>query len=255
VVGVATAWVSIIVLLPVAALVYQAKLGGWSGFWTAITSPDAVAALKLTLGVAFVLVVINAIFGTLIAWMLVRDSFPGLGVINTLIDLPFALPTIVAGLVLLILYGPGSPLGIDIAFTRTAVLVALLFETLPFVVRSVQPVLMELDREMEEAAASLGAHPIAVFRRVVLPTLVPSILSGCGLAFAKAIGEFGSVSLISGNLPFSTQVMSVLIYGQIESDNVAGAAALSIALLVIALIVLLLMGVAQRWGMRHEDAA
>jgi len=254
-VGVATAWVSIIVLLPVAALAYQAKLGGWDSFWTAITSPDAVAALKLTLGVAFVLVVINAVFGTLIAWMLVRDSFPGLGVINTMIDLPFALPTIVAGLVLLILYGPGSPIGVNIAFTRTAVLVALLFETLPFVVRSVQPVLMELDREMEEAAASLGAPPFAVFRRVVLPTLAPSILSGCGLAFAKAIGEFGSVSLISGNLPFSTQVMSVLIYGQIESDNVAGAAALSIALLVIALIVLLLIGVAQRWGMRHEDAA
>jgi sulfate/thiosulfate transport system permease protein len=122
-------------------------------------------------------------------------------------------------------------------------------------VRSVQPVLMELDREMEEAAASLGAHPFAVFRRIVLPTLVPSILSGCGLAFAKAIGEFGSVSLISGNLPFSTQVMSVLIYGQIESDNLAGAAALSIALLVIALVVLLLIGVAQRWGMRHEDTA
>jgi sulfate transport system permease protein len=253
VVGVATAWVSIIVLLPVAALVYQAKLGGWDSFWTAITSPDAVSALKLTLGVALVLVVINAVFGTLIAWMLVRDSFPGLGVINTMIDLPFALPTIVAGLVLLILYGPGSPVGINIAYTRTAVLVALLFETLPFVVRSVQPVLMELDREMEEAAASLGAPPFAVFRRVVLPTLVPSILSGCGLAFAKAIGEFGSVSLISGNLPFSTQVMSVLIFGQIESDNIAGAAALSIALLVIALIVLLLMGVAQRWGMRHED--
>ena len=255
VVGVATAWVSIIVLLPVAALVYQAKLGGWANFWTAITSPDAVAALKLTLGVALVLVIINAVFGTIIAWMLVRDSFPGLGVINTLIDLPFALPTIVAGLVLLILYGPGSPVGINIAYTRTAVLVALLFETLPFVVRSVQPVLMELDREMEEAAASLGAHPFAVFRRVVLPTLVPSILSGCGLAFAKAIGEFGSVSLISGNLPFSTQVVSVLIFGQIESDNVAGAAALSIALLVIALIVLLLIGVAQRWGTRHEDAA
>ncbi len=253
--GVATAWVSIIVLLPVAALVYQAKLGGWDGFWTSVTSPDAVAALKLTLGVAFVLVVINAIFGTIIAWMLVRDSFPGLGVINTMIDLPFALPTIVAGLVLLILYGPGSPVGINIAYTRTAVLVALLFETLPFVVRSVQPVLMEIDREMEEAAASLGAHPFAVFRRIVLPTLAPSILSGCGLAFAKAIGEFGSVSLISGNLPFSTQVTSVLIYGQIESDNVAGAAALSIALLVIALIVLLLIGVAQRWGMRHEDAA
>jgi sulfate transport system permease protein len=253
VVGVATAWVSIIVLLPVSALVYQAKLGGWDSFWTAITSPDAVAALKLTLGVAFVLVVINAVFGTLIAWMLVRDSFRGLGVINTMIDLPFAMPTIVAGLVLLILYGPGSPVGINIAYTRMAVLVALLFETLPFVVRSVQPVLMELDREMEEAAASLGAPPFAVFRRVVLPTLVPSILSGCGLAFAKAIGEFGSVSLISGNLPFSTQVVSVLIFGQIESDNVAGAAALSIALLVIALIVLLLIGVAQRWGMRHED--
>ncbi len=210
------------------------------------------AALKLTVGVSLAVVVINAVFGTILAWILVRDSFPGQGVVNSIIDLPFALPTIVAGLVLLVLYGPGSPLGVNVAYTRIGVLLALMFETLPFVVRSVQPVLLELDREMEEAASSLGATRLVIFRRIILPNLLPAILSGGGLAFAKAIGEFGSVALISGNVPFSTQVTSVLIFGQVESDNLSGAAALSVVLLVIALLVLLGIGLIQRWGTRHD---
>ena len=157
--------------------------------------------------------------GTIIAWVLVRDRFPGKGVVNSLIDLPFALPTIVAGLTLLALYGPSSPVGLNLAFTRAGIVLALLLVTLPFVVRSVQPVLLELDREMEQAAASLGAGRWTIFRRIIFPNLVPAILGGTGLAFARALGEFGSLVLIAGNVPFDTQVSSLYIVGQIESDR------------------------------------
>ena len=182
---------------------------------------------------------INAVTGTLIAWVLVRDEFRGKRIVNSLIDLPFALPTIVAGLTLLALYGPRGPVGIDVAYTQVAVILALLFVTLPFVVRTVQPVLIELDREMEEAAASLGASNFTIFRRIILPNLMPAILAGVALAFARAIGEFGSLVLITGNLPFETEVASVFIFGQIESDRVIGAAAVSVVLLVISFVVLL----------------
>ena len=164
-----------------------------------------------------------------------RDQFRGKRFVNALIDLPFALPTIVAGLILLALYGPTSPVGIDVAFTQFAVLLALLFVTLPFVIRAVQPVLIELDREMEEAALSLGANGRTVFLRVILPNLVPAILSGAALAFARAVGEFGSIVLISGNIPFETQVASMFIFKQIESDNPIGAAAISVVLMLISL--------------------
>ena len=184
------------------------------------------------------MVVVNAVFGTLIAWVLVRDEFPGKKVVNALIDLPFALPTIVAGVVLLALYGKGSPVGINVAFTRAAVGLALLFVTLPFVVRSVQPVLLELDRSMEEAAASLGARPLTVLRRIVLPSLAPAIISGVALSFARAVGEFGSLVLITGNLPFKTEVGSVYVFGQIQNENLPAAAAVSVVLLLAALVVL-----------------
>ena len=190
--------------------------------------------------------------GTLIAWVLVRDSFRGQNLVNAVIDLPFALPTIVAGVTLLALYGPLSPVGVNAAYTRWAVLLALLFVTLPFVVRTVQPVLLELDRDMEEAAASLGAGRLETFRRIVFPNLLPGILSGVALAFARAVGEFGSVVLISGNLPFKTQVSSVYIFGQIESDNVTGAAAVSVVLLVIWFAVLLGIGGIRRLATRHD---
>jgi sulfate transport system permease protein len=185
---------------------------------------------------------VNAVAGTAIAWVLVRDRFPGKRFVNALIDLPFALPTIVAGLTLLALYGPTGPVGIDVAFTRWAILLALLFVTLPFVVRSVQPVLEALDREAEEAAASLGAGPFTVFRRIVLPSLRPAILSGAGLALGRALGEFGSVVLISGNLPFKTEVASVFVFGQIQSDNTTGAAAVSVVLLAASVVALGLLG-------------
>jgi sulfate transport system permease protein len=183
----------------------------------------------------------------------VRDEFRGKSIVNALIDLPFALPTIVAGLTLLALYGPKGPIGVNVAFTRAAVVLALLFVTLPFVVRAVQPVLIELDREMEEAAASLGAGARTIFTRIVLPNLAPAILAGVALGFARAIGEFGSIILISGNLPFKTEVSSVFIFGQIESDNVTGAAAVSVELLLISLLVLALIGALSRYRRRHEE--
>ncbi len=244
-------YLSVLVLLPIAALLASAASGGTSGFWQSVSSPEAVAALKLTIIVSVIVVVINALFGTLIAWVLVRDEFPGNGVINALIDLPFALPTIVAGVVLLALYGKGGPAGIDITFTRAAVGLALLFVTLPFVVRSVQPVLIELDRSMEEAASSLGASSWTVFRRVVLPNLFPAILSGAALSFARALGEFGSIVLISGNLPFKTEVASVYIFNQVENENTSGAAAVSVVLLVCALAVLAAMTWLSRRSSRH----
>jgi sulfate transport system permease protein len=214
-----------------------------------VSNPQAVSAIKLTLIASLIVVAINAVFGTLIAWVLVRDDFRGKGIVNSLIDLPFALPTIVAGIVLLALYGPKSPVGINVAFTKGAILLALLFVTLPFVVRAVQPVLLELDREMEQAAESLGAGPLTVFRRIVFPNLRPAILAGIGLGFARAVGEFGSLVLITGNVPFKTQVASVFIFSQIESDNVTAAAAVSVVLLVVAFVVLLALG---RFARRAE---
>jgi sulfate/thiosulfate transport system permease protein len=251
-VGVVTGYLSLIVLLPLAALAWEAHKGGLSGFWDAISSAEAVSAIELTLVASAIVAAVNAIAGTAIAWVLVRDRFYGKGFVNTLIDLPFALPTIVAGLTLLALYGPLSPVGIDIAFTRIAIVMALLFVTLPFVVRTVQPVLKELDREMEDAAASLGANRFNIFRRVVFPNLLPAILSGVALAFARAVGEFGAVVLISGNIPFKTQVASVFVFSQIESDDVNGAAAVSVLLLVISFVVLLLIGAVRRYATRHD---
>jgi sulfate transport system permease protein len=212
-----------------------------------------VSSLKLTFVCSLFVVAINAVTGTLIAWVLVRDSFRGKATVNSLIDLPFALPTIVAGLTLLALYGPKGPIGINVAYTRAAIILALLFVTLPFVVRSVQPVLLELDRDMEEAAASLGASSFSIFRRIVLPNLMPAILSGVALAFARSIGEFGSVILISGNIPFKTEVASVHIFSQIESDDVTGAAAVSVLLLVISFVSLLAIDTFRKWGSKHEQ--
>jgi sulfate transport system permease protein len=250
--GISTLWLSVIVLLPLAALVVRSTEGGFDTFWNAVSSRQAVAALRFTIGVSLVSTAINVVSGVLIAWVLVRDSFPGKRVVNALIDLPFALPTIVAGLTLLALYGPNSPVGINVAYTQTAVLLALLFVTTPFVVRAVQPVLMELDREMEEAALSLGANGRTVFVRIILPNLVPAILSGAALAFARAVGEFGSIVLISGNIPFHTQVASMFIFKQIESDNPIGAAAVSVVLLLLSLLILLGIRGLGRWGARHD---
>ena len=246
-------YLSIVALIPLAAVVVKSLEGGFDTFWDAVSSPQAVAALRLTLIASVIVVAINAVAGTLIAWVLVRDEFPGKGIVNSLIDLPFALPTIVAGLTLLAFYGPDSPIGVNLAFTQVSIVLALLFVTLPFVVRAVQPVLLELDTEMEQAAESLGASRATVFRRIILPNLTPAIIAGAGLAFARAVGEFGSLVLITGNIPFETQAASVFIYSQVESDNTTGAAAVSVVLLLVALVVLLIFGWLSKRALRHEE--
>jgi sulfate/thiosulfate transport system permease protein len=252
--GAAILWISLIVLLPLAAVLSRGFSDGLGHFWSSITDKEAMAAIKLTLISTFIVVVINAVMGTLIAWVLVRDEFRGKRLLNSVIDLPFALPTIVASLVLLALYGPNSPIGIHLAYTKAAVVAALLFVTLPFVVRSVQPVLMEVDREMEEAAASLGAPNHRIFRSIVLPNLVPAMIAGCGLAFARAVGEFGSLVLLTGNVPFKTEAASVYIYGQVQTSDYSGAAAVSVFLLAVSVGLLLALNLFANWRSRHERA-
>jgi sulfate/thiosulfate transport system permease protein len=244
-----TAYLSIVVLLPIAALVSTAATGS---FFSSITAPEGLSALKFTVVISLIVAVIDSITGLAIAWVLVRDDFPGKKFVNALIDLPFALPTIVAGLTLLALYGKDSPVGIDVSSTRIGVLLALLFVTLPFVVRAVQPVLGELERDVEEAAASLGAKPFTVFRRVILPSLRSAILSGAGLAFARSLGEFGAIILISGNLPYKTEMASVFIFNQLENGNQAGAAAVSVVLLVASFLLLLGLRALANRGRRRE---
>jgi sulfate transport system permease protein len=250
--GLVTLWLSIIVLLPLAALLAKSLDGGLGAFWDSVSSRQAVSALKFTIIVSVIVAVINAVAGLAVAWTLVRDDFPGRRIVNAVIDLPFAMPTIVAGITLLALWGPTSPLGVNLAYTQVAVGLALLFVTLPFGVRAVQPVLIELDRDMEQAAASLGARPLTIFRRIILPNLFPAILSGAALSFARAVGEFGSIVLISGNIPFRTQVSSVFIFKQIESDNAQGAAAVAVVLLGVSLIMLIALRFIEYWGNRHD---
>jgi sulfate/thiosulfate transport system permease protein len=252
--GFTTAFLSVVVVLPIAALIWASQKEGLDQFWTVVSSPEAVAALKLSLGAAFVVTLVNAVLGTITAWVLVRDDFTGKKLVNAIIDLPFALPTIVAGLTLLALYGPRSPVGINVAFTRTAILLALLFVTLPFVVRTVQPVLHELDLEAEEAARSLGASELRVFSSIVLPNILPGILSGVALAFARAVGEIGALVLISGNQPFKTEVASVFVFLHIQGGDQAGAAAVAVVLLSISFVVLLAIGALRFLATRHERA-
>jgi sulfate transport system permease protein len=249
--GTVVLYLSVLVLLPLAALTEQSLTQGLDTFWTQVTQPQALDSLKLTLGASLIVVIVNGFFGTILAWLLVRDEFPGKAVINAVIDLPFALPTIVASLILIELWGPDSPLGVHIALTRAAVVVALLFVTLPFVVRAVQPLLIEMDREMEEAAASLGAGGFTIFRRIIFPNLLPGLAAGIALAFARALGEFGSVLLFAGGLA-DTQVTSVYIKQLIENGNDPGAAAVSVVLLLAALLCLAVVSLIQRWGSRHE---
>ena len=254
-VGAASIWLSVIVLLPLAAIVWQSAKGGWAAFWSAITSNAAQESFRVTLTVSIGVTLVNAVFGLLVAWVLTRDEFPGKRLVDAVIDLPFALPTIVASLVMLALYGPNSPVDLHLQHTRWGIGVALLFVTLPFVVRSVQPVLLELDREVEEAAASLGANNTVIFTRVILPALLPSLLSGAGLAFSRAIGEFGSVVLIGGAVPGETEVSSQWIRTLIENDDRTGAAAISIVLLVISFIVLLVLRTVGSRAARREELA
>jgi sulfate transport system permease protein len=233
-VALTTSYLGVVVLIPAVAVIIEALAGGPAALLGAVASGPDGAALLTTLAISLTVAAIDAVAGTLVAWVLVRDEFPGGRVVNALIDLPFALPTIVAGLTLIAIYGPGSPVGIHLAYTRAAVLVALLFVTLPFVVRSVQPVLAALDPDLEAAAHTLGASPLTTFRWVLAPALAPSIALGAALAFARSVGEFGALALIAGKVP----VASLVVYADVEAGAPRSAAALSLVLMLLALLVL-----------------
>jgi sulfate transport system permease protein len=239
-------WMSLLVLLPLVAVLITSVSNGPVAFLDAVSTPAVAAAIRLTVLTAAAATVVNTIMGTLVAWVLVRDRFWGRQLLSLVIDVPFALPTIVAGLVLIALYGSSSPIGVVLAQTRWSIFVALLFVTLPFVVRAVQPVLEELERDVEEAGASLGAGRFTIFRRLILPNIMPAMAAGAALSFARGLGEYGSVVLISGSLPRRTEVASVRMLGQIENDNLAGASAVAAVLLVVALAVIIVLGVVQR---------
>lgn len=259
--AIAVGYIGFMIALPIAALTLRAFGDGLDVFWRNLARPDALYSLRLTLLVAFIMVVVNVVMGTLMAWVLVRYKFPGQSLVNALIDLPFAIPTVVTGLMLVVLYGPQSAVGsfltsngVEVIYAKPGIVLALLFVTLPFVVRSVQPVLMGLDKEMEEAAATLGANRWVVFRKVIVPSILPAVLTGAALSFSRAIGEFGSVVIVAGNIPMRTQVASVFIYGEVESDNPQGALGVSVLLLALSLVVLVALHLLQRVG-RSRDAA
>jgi sulfate transport system permease protein len=254
--GVIVLGVSVLVLLPLAAVVGKAFGQGWHGFSAAVTDSETAAALRLTVELSAAVAVVNAVMGLIVGWVLVRERFRGVGVFETIIDIPFALPTVVAGVVMLALYGGNSPVGVNLVGTRTGLFVTLLFVTLPFTVRTVQPVLLRLDREAEQAAASLGASQPAVFRRIVLPQLLPAVVSGAALAFARAMGEYGSVVFISSNIPFKTEIASSLIYGKLQNSDspqlaTQQAGAIATVLLAVSVLVLAGLDLLQRWGARR----
>jgi len=239
-------WFSLLVLIPLAAIVVTAGDDGWHGYVDTLTNPQTWAAIKLTVGQSLLVTAVNVVMGTVIAWVLVRDRFWGQRLVDLVIDIPFAMPTIVAGLVLLGLYGPKSPLGINVSNTRASVTLALAFVTLPFIVRTVQPVLAELEADVEEAAASLGAGRLTILRRIVLPAIVPAIAAGAALSFARAISEYGSLVLLSGSLPFHTEAVSVRVLTFIEGGDRTSAAALATIMLGVALAVIVALDVLQR---------
>jgi sulfate transport system permease protein len=254
--GVIVIWMSLLVLLPLAAVVGKAFGSGWTGFVDAVTEPATESALKLTVSLSLGVAVVNAIMGTLVAWVLVRERFRGSGIFEMVIDIPFALPTIVAGLVMLALYGGQDPIGPNLVGTRTGLFVTLLFVTLPFTVRTVQPVLLDLDRDAEQAATSLGAGAPVVFRRIVLPQLLPAIISGGMLSFARALGEYGSLVLISSNIPFKTDIASSVIYGKLQDADhpklaTQQAAAIATVLLLVSAVVLVVLDLIQRRAARR----
>jgi sulfate transport system permease protein len=253
--GFALLYLSLIVLIPLSATFAKTMSLGWSEFWETVTTPRVLASYKLSFGASLAAALINGVFGFIVAWVLVRYSFPGKKLIDAVVDLPFALPTAVAGIALTAVYAETGwigqlfkPLGIKIAFTPVGVMVALIFIGLPFVVRTVQPVLEDLDHEIEEAAASLGATRWQTLTRVVLPTIFPALLTGVTMSFARAVGEYGSVVFISGNMPMKTEITPLLIITKLEQYDYAGATALAVVMLVISFAMLLVINVLQWWA-------
>jgi sulfate transport system permease protein len=256
--GFTLTYLSLIVLIPLAALVLKAASLGFSGFWDIVTEPRTLAALRVSFVVSFIAAVINVVFGVIVAWVLIRYRFPGRRLLDAIVDLPFALPTAVAGIALTAIYARNGwigswldPFGIKIAYTPWGIGVALVFIGLPFVVRTVQPVLEDFEREIEEAAASLGANRRQTVFRVMLPALLPAILTGFALAFARAVGEYGSVIFIAGNIPFFSEIAPLLIVIRLEEFNYAGATAIAAAMLFIAFLVILFINLIQAWQRRR----
>ncbi|SOY47395.1 thiosulfate transport protein; ABC superfamily, membrane component [Cupriavidus taiwanensis] len=255
-------YLTLIVLVPLSATFLKTFTMTWDAFWAAITAPRVVASLQLSFGASLVAAIVNTVFGLIVAWVLVRYRFVGKRLIDALVDLPFALPTAVAGIALTALFaGNGwigrylEPLGVKVAFTPLGVVVALTFIGLPFVVRTVQPVLEDVEQELEEAAASLGANRLQTFRRVILPAILPALLTGFALSFARATGEYGSVVFISGNMPMVSEIAPLMIYSKLEQYDYAGATAVAVVMLVISFALLLLINLLQAWTRRHQSGA
>jgi len=251
----------LIVLLPLAGLLLKSATISWDQFYAAVTDPQVAASYKITFGASLVAASVNAVFGLAVAWVLVRYSFPGKNIVDAMVDLPFAMPTAVSGIALTALYAPNgwigrwlAPLGIEVAYTQLGIMVALTFIGLPFVVRTLQPALEDLDVEIEEAAASLGASRRQIFTRVIFPTILPALLTGFALAFARALGEYGSVVFISGNLPMKTQIVPLLIMTKLEQYNYAEAAAIAVVALGASFVVLLFINLVQWWSRRYATA-
>lgn len=259
--GITFSYLGLLIVLPIIAISCRAFDGGIARLWQEITLPQALFSLKITLLLAVAIAAINVITGTATAWVLVRCSFPLKRELNALIDLPFAIPTVVTGIMLVALYGPRSFIGMlvrrtfdtEIIYNSPGILIALLFVTFPFVVRCVQPVLQELEKEVEEAAQTMGASPVQVFFRVIFPTLLPSIVTGAALSFSRALGEFGSVVIVAGNIPLKTEVAAVYVFGEIEGYNIPGAAGVSFVLLACSFAVLVFLNCIQYWSRRHES--
>jgi sulfate transport system permease protein len=258
--GYTLAYLGLIVLLPLAALLLRSTDLGAGGFMKAVSAPRVIAALELSFGAAAIAALVNGVFGLVVAWVLARYEFPLKRLIDALVDLPFALPTAVAGIALTALYAPNgwigrlvAPLGLQIAFTRVGIVIALIFIGLPFVVRTVQPVLLDLDKEVEEAAASLGATRLQNFLFVILPSIAPALLTGFALAFARAVGEYGSVIFIAGNMPMKSEIAPLLIVTKLEQFDYAGASAIAVVMLAASFVLLLVINLLQRWSRRHEE--
>ncbi|MCI0540480.1 MAG: sulfate ABC transporter permease subunit CysT [Verrucomicrobiales bacterium] len=255
-------YLGLIVLIPLAGTFIKTSSLSWDQFWGTVTSPRVLASYRITFGASFLAALVNLFFGLLVAWVLVRYPFPGKKLVDALVDLPFALPTAVAGIALTAIYSTNgwvggllAPLGIKIAYTRLGIFVALTFIGLPFVVRTVQPVLEDIEAELEEAAASLGASRWQTFGRVILPPLYPALLTGFALSFARSLGEYGSVVFISGNMPMKTEITPLLIITKLEQYDYAGATALAVVMLVISFVMLFTINLLQWWGSRHHQPA
>jgi sulfate/thiosulfate transport system permease protein len=256
--GFSLAYLTLIILIPLSGLAWRSAALGWSEFWAIATDRRVVKSLELSFGASLIAAAVNVVFGSIVAWVLVRYRFPGRRIVDAMVDLPFALPTAVAGIALTSLYAPKGwlghllmPLGIKVAYAPLGIVIALIFIGLPFVVRTVQPVMEEIDREVEEAAATLGASRFQTISRVLLPGLAPAIVTGFALAFARAVGEYGSVIFIAGNLPFKTEITPLLIVIKLEEYNYAGATAIAAIMLVISFVMLLVINLLQSWSRKR----